>query len=224
MSKLQWDGTGEKLYENGVEKGVLYPYSENAYQKGVAWNGLTAINQSPSGGEITTLYADDQEYANMMSLEKFGLTVEAYTYPEEFEACDGSAELEPGVTFGQQNRQMFGLSYQTKIGNDTDGFDHGYIIHLVYGCRAKPSERNYSTINDSPEAITLSWELSCTPVDVAGHKPTAHIAINSNKLTPEKLAKLEALLYGTDAGAEGTPAASDSKLPLPSELVTLLAN
>lgn len=224
MSKLHWDGTGEKLYENGVEKGVLYPYSENAYQAGVAWNGLTAINQSPSGGEITTLYADDIEYANMMSLEKFGLTVEAYTYPEEFAACDGSGELETGVTFGQQNRQMFGLSYQTKIGNDTDGFDHGYIIHLVYGCRAKPSERSYATINDSPEAITLSWELSCTPVEVTGHKPTAHIEIHSTKLTAAKLEKLEAYLYGTDAGASGDPAATEAKLPLPSELVALLAD
>ena len=215
MSKIVWDQTGERLYETGVKQGVLYIPASGVYSKGVAWNGLTAVTESPSGAEATALYADDIKYLNLMSNEEFGCTIEAYTYPDEFAACDGSASLAEGVSIGQQPRKTFGLCYRTTLGNDTDGNDYGYKLHMVYGCLAAPSEKAFSTINDSPEAITFSWEVSTTPVNVAGHKPTAHLEIDSTKADPVKLAALEKILYGdTD---------TEARLPLPDEIVTLMA-
>ena len=215
MSKIVWDQTGERLYETGVKQGVLYIPASGVYSKGVAWNGLTAVTESPSGAEATALYADDIKYLNLMSHEEFGCTIEAYTYPDEFAACDGSASLAKGVSIGQQPRKTFGLCYRTTLGNDTDGNDYGYKLHMVYGCLAAPSEKAFSTINDSPEAITFSWEVSTTPVNVAGHKPTAHLEIDSTKADPVKLAALEKILYGdTD---------TEARLPLPDEIVTLMA-
>lgn len=198
MSKLVWDQTGERLYETGVKKGVLYPQTNGAYPKGVAWNGLTAVTESPSGAEATALYADDIKYLNLLSTEEFGATIEAYTYPEEFAQCDGSAAIAEGVMIGQQKRNTFGLAYSTTLGNDVDGNDFGYKLHLIYGALAAPSEKSYATINDSPEAITFSWEVSTTPVNVNGFKPTASITIDSTKVDPEKLAALEEILYGKD--------------------------
>lgn len=218
MSKLVWDKTGERLYETGVDRGVLYVQSNGTYPNGVAWNGLTAVTESPSGAEATPLYADNIKYLNLMSAEEFGCTIEAYTYPEEFAECDGSAELATGVTIGQQARKTFGLSYRTKIGNDAAGDKFGYKLHLIYGGLASPSEKAYATINDSPEAITFSWEVSTTPVSVDGHSPTACITIDSTKVEPTKLAALEEILYGKDGeGASGT----EPRLPLPSEIATL---
>ena len=215
MSKIVWDQTGERLYETGVNHGVLYIPTSGVYSKGVAWNGLTAVTESPSGAEATALYADDIKYLNLMSNEEFGCTIEAYTYPDEFAACDGSASLAEGVSIGQQPRKTFGLCYRTTLGNDTDGNNYGYKLHMVYGCLAAPSEKAFSTINDSPEAITFSWEVSTTPVNVAGHKPTAHLEIDSTKADPVKLAALEKILYGdTD---------TEARLPLPDEIVTLMA-
>ena len=220
MSKLVWDQTGERFYETGVKNGVLYVQGENGtYPKGVAWNGLTAITESPSGAEATALYADDIKYLNLMSNEEFGATVEAYTYPEEFAECDGSKELTTGVMIGQQARKTFGLCYRTALGNDTDGNDHGYKLHIIYGCLAAPSEKAYSTINDSPEAITFSWEITTTPVNVTGAKPTASIVIDSTKADPTKLAALEDILYGKD-GDSGS--GTDPRLPLPDEIKTLM--
>ena len=188
MSKLVWDKTGERLYETGVKNGVLYPQAEGGtYPKGVAWNGLTAVTESPSGAEATPLYADDIKYLNLISAEEFGATVEAYMYPDEFAECDGSAEIAPGVSIGQQARKAFGMSYKTVLGNDVDNNDHGYKLHLIYGALAAPSEKGYATINDSPEAITFSWELTTTPVSVNGFKPTASITIDSTKVNAEKL-------------------------------------
>lgn len=218
MSKLVWDNTGEKLYETGVKQGVLYPYAENAYGTGVAWNGLTAVTESPSGAEATPLYADDIKYLNLLSTEEFGATVEAYTYPDAFAACDGSASLATGVSIGQQKRGLFGLSYVTTLGNDVDNNDYGYKIHLIYGALAAPSEKAYATVNDSPEAITFSWELTTTPVKVTGFKPTASVVIDSTKTTELKLAALEDILYGKDGETPGTP-----RLPLPDEIATLMA-
>ena len=215
MSKIVWDQTGERLYETGVNHGVLYIPISGVYSKGVAWNGLTAVTESPSGAEATALYADDIKYLNLMSNEEFGCTIEAYTYPDEFAVCDGSASLAKGVNIGQQPRKTFGLCYRTTLGNDTDGNDYGYKLHMVYGCLAAPSEKAFSTINDSPEAITFSWEVSTTPVNVAGHKPTAHLEIDSTKADPVKLAALEEILYG---GAE-----TEARLPLPDEIATLMA-
>lgn len=214
MSKLVWDQTGERFYETGVKNGVLYVQENGAYPKGVAWNGLTAVTESPSGAEATALYADDIKYLNLYSAEEFGGTIEAYTYPEEFGVCNGEAELAAGVTIGQQARKAFGLCYRTAIGNDTDGNDHGYKLHLVYGAMASPSEKGYATINDSPEAITFSWEFTTTPVAVDGFKPTACITVDSTKVAPEKLAALEALLYGGES--------QEAKLPLPDEVAALL--
>ena len=215
MSKLVWDTTGERYYETGVKKGVLYVQTSGAYPKGVAWNGLTAVTESPSGAEATALYADDIKYLNLTSNEEFGATIEAYTYPDEFAACDGSAALVDGVMIGQQKRSAFGLCYRTAIGNDTDGSDYGYKLHLVYGCQAAPSEKGYATINDSPEAITFSWEVTPTPVEVTGHKPTSCITIDSTKVEPGKLAALEKVLYG-DADIE-------PRLPLPDEITSIMA-
>lgn len=215
MATLTWDVQGERYYETGASKGVLYPFKEGKYSKGVAWNGLTAVNESPSGAEPTPLYADNIKYLNLLSNEEFAATVEAYTYPDEFAECDGSAELAAGISVGQQKRIPFGMSYVTKVGNDTDGQDYGYKIHLIYGALAKPSQKNYATINDSPEAITFSWELSTTPVAVPNMKPTACITIDSKKVTPENLKKIEDKLYGT--------ASEEATLPTPAELASLIA-
>lgn len=212
MPKIKWDQTGERYYETGVSKGVLYPYANNAYAKGVAWNGLINVSESPEGAEATPLYADNIKYLNLMSAEEFKATIEAYTYPDEFAACNGEASLEEGVSIGQQKRSQFGLSYQTKIGNDVDS-ELGYKIHLVYGALAAPSEKAYATVNDSPEAITFSWEISTTPVEVPGFKPTASLVIDSTKVNKEKLAQFEAMLYGDES--------NEAKLPLPSEVATL---
>lgn len=215
MPKLTWDNTGERIFETGIKQGVLYPIqSDGRYTKGVAWNGLTAVTESPSGAEATPLYADDIKYLNLLSNEEFGATIEAYTYPDEFAECDGSAELATGVMIGQQKRKVFGLCYRTAIGNDVDGNDHGYKLHLIYGCLAAPSEKAYSTINDSPEAITFSWEVTTTPVNVEGFKPTSQITIDSTKADPTKLAALEAILYGS--------VETEAKLPLPDEVATTM--
>lgn len=221
MSKIVWDQAGERFYETGVEKGVLYPYSSSAYASGVAWNGLTAVTESLSGSEPTALYADNIKYLNLMSNEEFGATIEAYTYPDEFAACDGSASIATGVVIGQQKRSTFGLSYVTKLGNDTDGADYGYKIHLIYGALASPSEKSYATVNDSPEAITFSWEVSTTPVEVPGFKPTASVTIDSTKVKAAELAALEAILYGVNASADPVVAATEPRLPLPAELTTI---
>lgn len=215
MSKLTWDQTGERFYETGVKQGVLYPQAEGGtYPKGVAWNGLTAVTESPSGAEATPLYADDIKYLNLMSAEEFGATIEAYTYPDEFAQCDGSAEIAKGVSIGQQARKAFGMSYKTTLGNDVANNDYGYKLHLIYGALAAPSEKAYATINDSPEAITFSWEVTTTPVSVKGFKPTANITIDSTKVDKEKLAALEAILYGGDS--------VEPRLPLPDEVATLM--
>lgn len=221
MSRITWDTVGERYYETGVKMGVLYPIQTGGlYNKGVAWNGLTAVTESPSGAEATALYADDTKYLNLLSNEEFGATIEAYTYPEEFAECDGSAALAKGVMIGQQKRKTFGLCYRTAIGNDVDGSDYGYKLHLVYGCLASPSEKAYATINDSPEAITFSWEVSTTPVSVTGFKPTSQITIDSTKVDAVKLASLEDILYGKD-GEEDT--ATEPRLPLPDEVATLFS-
>lgn len=214
MAKLVWDQSGQRFYETGVKMGVLYVQdASGAYPKGVAWNGLTAVNETPSGAEATPLYADDIKYLNLRSAEEFGATIEAYTYPEEFEACDGSAELAPGVNIGQQARNAFGLCYRTVVGNDIVGNDYGYKLHIIYGATAAPSEKAYATINDSPEAITFSWEVSCTPVDVDGFKPTASLVIDSTKVDADKLAALEAKLYGDES--------TEAMLPLPAEIAEM---
>ena len=222
--KLVWDKTGEHFYETGIKNGVLYPMSESGtYPKGVVWNGLTAITESPSGAEATALYADDIKYLNLMSNEEFGATVEAYTYPDEFAECDGSASLTEGVYIGQQARKTFGLCYRTTLGNDAKGNDYGYKLHIIYGAMASPSEKAYSTINDSPDAITFSWELSTTPVAVANFKPTASLTIDSTKVDPQKLAALEEILYGKDGtGEDHSTGAVDPRLPLPDEIATLM--
>lgn len=215
MSKIVWDQTGERLYETGVKRGVLYVQdSGGTYPKGVAWNGLTAVTESPSGAEATPLYADDIKYLNLISTEELGGTIEAYTYPDEFAECDGSASIATGVYIGQQSRKTFGMCYTTTVGNDVDSNAHGYKLHLIYGALASPSEKAYSTINDSPEAITFSWEFSTTPVNVTGFKPTANIVIDSTKATPEKLAALEKILYG-DTEVE-------PRLPLPDEVAQVM--
>ena len=214
MAKLIWDATGERLYETGVKQGVLYVMDGGIYPQGVVWNGLTTVTESPSGAEATALYADDIKYLNLMSAEEFGATVEAYTYPDEFMECDGSAVLTDGVYIGQQPRKTFGLSYRTTLGNDVDNDSYGYKLHLIYGALASPSEKAYSTINDSPEAITFSWEIKTTPVNVTGHKPTATLIIDSTKVDAEKLAALEAELYGTTE--------KEARLPLPDEVKQIL--
>ena len=215
MAKLVWDETGKRLYETGVSKGVLYVQADDGtYGNGVAWNGLTAVNESPSGAEATPLYADDIKYLELTSTEEYGASIEAYTYPEEFEQCDGSAELGAGVTIGQQPRKAFGFCYRTLIGNDVKNNDYGYKIHIVYGAKAAPSEKAYQTVNDSPEAITFSWELTTTPVNVAGHKPTACITIDSTKVDEAKLTSIEEALYGNDT--------KEPKLLLPDEIAAII--
>lgn len=215
MPKLVWDDTGKHLFETGVQKGVLYPQVKGAYPKGVVWNGLSSVTESPSGAESNPIYADDIKYLNLVSAEEFGATVEAYTYPDEFANCDGSAEISPGILVGQQERQKFGLCYRTVLGNDTEGNAYGYKLHIIYNATASPSEKQYQTINDSPEAITFSWELSTTPTNVDGHKPTASLVIDSTKVDETKLKKLEDKLYGTES--------AEASLPTPNEIIALLA-
>lgn len=215
MPKLTWDQIGERFYETGVKQGVLYVQgTSGTYPNGVAWSGLTAVTESPSGAESTPLYADDIKYLNLISVEELGANIEAYTYPDEFAQCDGSAEIAPGMTIGQQNRKSFGLSYKTTLGNDTEGDNYGYKLHIIYGAMAAPSEKSYATINDSPEAITFSWEITTTPVSVSGHKPTASVVIDSTKVDLTKLTALEEILYG------GTT--EEARLPLPDEIATLI--
>lgn len=215
MSKLVWDQSGKRLYETGVDHCVLYPIQTGGvYSKGVAWNGLTAVTESPSGADVNDIYADNMKYLGLVGAEKFGATVEAYTYPDEFAECDGSVELVKGATIGQQNRKVFGMVYRTVIGNDVDGNEHGYKLHLIYGATAAPSEKAYNTINEDPEAITFSWELSTTPVNVTGHKPTASLTIDSTKADPTKLAELEKILFGDTE--------TEPRLPLPDEIAQLL--
>lgn len=214
MSKLVWDKLGEHTYTTGVDHLALYKYKDNVFKDGVAWNGVTAINESPSGAESTPLYADNIKYLNMLSAEEYGLTIEAYDSPKEFDECDGTAEIATGVTIGQQARVPFGLAYRTLLGNDTKGTTYGYELHLVYNCQASPSEKAHSTVNESPEATTLSWEVSTTPIDVTGYKPTACVTIDSTKVPAEKLSALEDILFGT---AEAEP-----RLPLPDEIITLI--
>ena len=215
MSKIVWDAVGEHTFETGVRNGVLYlKDAQGAYNTGVAWNGLTSVSESPEGAEATDLYADDIKYLTLMSAENFKATIEAYTYPDEFEECDGSATIANGVVIGQQARKPFGLCYRTAIGNDTDGNEHGYKLHIVYGCQASPSEKQYSTVNDSPEAITFSWEVNTTPVNVTGKKPTATLIIDSTKADKAKLTALEGILYGSES--------TEPRLPLPDEIATLM--
>lgn len=215
MSKLVWDQTGERKYETGVKNAVLYVQeTAGTYSNGVAWNGITAVTESPSGAEPTPLYADDIKYLNLLSNEEFGATIEAYMYPEEFEQCDGSASIATGVSIGQQARKAFGLAYKTTVGNDVANNDFGYKIHLIYGAVASPSEKAYATINDSPEAIIFSWEVTTTPVEVAGHKPTATVVIDSTKVDKEKMAAIEAILFGSDD--------TEARLPLPAEIITIM--
>lgn len=217
MAALTWDDAGTRLYETGVDRGVLYVMSSGTYGTGVAWNGLTGVTESPSGAEATALYADNIKYLSLYSAEEFGATIEAYTYPDEFAECDGSAELANGTYAGQQDRKTFGLSYRTIIGNDSDGQSHGYKLHLIYGAMASPSEKAYATVNDSPEAITFSWEITTTPVNVTGMKPTACITIDSTKADPTCLKALENKLYGSDSAGTAT-------LPLPDEVKTLMTH
>lgn len=220
MAKLVWDAVGEHLYETGVRNGVLYPYvtgqtaQTSGYLHGVAWNGLTGITESPSGADETKLWADDIKYLSLRAAEEFGGTIEAYTYPDEWAECDGSAIPVTGVTIGQQNRKTFGLCYRTTLGNDTELNDHGYKLHLIYGASASPSQRAYQTINDSPEAITFSWEFSTTPVPVTDFKPTACLIIDSTKVDSTKLNTLLDALYGTDN--------ADPYLPLPDDVIGML--
>lgn len=220
MARLAWDAVGQRFYETGVDRGVLYIPTEGVYNSGVAWNGLTGVTESPSGAEATPQYADNIKYLNLVSAEEFGGTIEAFTYPDEFAQCDGSAEPVPGLRVGQQNRKTFGLSYRTKVGNDVDGGDHGYKLHLVYGCLAAPSEKAYTTVNDSPEAMALSWEFTTTAVEVPNLKPAASLTVDSRdfKTDPQKLllAALEDALWGPVSGT-GTP-----RLPLPAEVITIL--
>lgn len=220
MARLEWDKTGERLYETGTDRGVLYVASNGTYPTGVAWNGLTGVDENPSGAEANAQYADNIKYLELRSAEDFGATVTAYTYPDEFEQCDGSAEPAEGMYIGQQARKMFGMSYRTKIGNDTDGDEHGYYIHLIYGATASPSQRSYKTINDSPEPIEFSWEVTTTPVNITGYKPVAHVRINSTKADPEKLTVLESVLYGSNG--EGNAEGRTASLPLPDAVKTIL--
>lgn len=222
MSKIVWDQTGDRLYETGVKQGVLYPQENGIYPLGVAWNGLISATESPSGAEPTPLYANDIKYLSLVSAEEFGATIEAYTYPDEFEQCDGSSVLAGGVLVGQQKRKPFGLAYRTTIGNDTEGNDHGYKLHIIYGATAAPSEKGYTSINDSPEAITFSWEVTTTPVSIPGFKPSASLTIDSTKADPVKLAVLEEILYGKDATVEPEGEEVVARLPLPEEIMELM--
>jgi hypothetical protein len=215
MAPLTWDQVGERLYETGVDHGVLYiPDETGVYDSGFAWNGLTTVSESPSGAEANAQYADNIKYLNLLSAEDFGGTIEALTYPDEFGQCDGTAEVKPGVQIGQQGRKSFGLSYRTRLGNDVEGVDHGYKLHLLYGLLAAPSEKAYATINDSPEAITFSWEVSSTPVPVTGYRPTALLIVDSTTVDAAALSDLEDLLYGG--------ASTEASLPTPDEVIALV--
>ena len=217
MARLVWDKTGERVYETGVRQAVLYPQGTGGtYPLGVAWNGLTGVTESPSGAESTPIFADDIKYLSLMSAEEFGATIEAYTYPDEFAACDGSSDIATGVSIGQQKRKSFGLCYRTALGNDVDGEDYGYKLHIIYGAIAAPSEKGYATINNDPEAITFSWEISTTPVSMTGFKPTASITIDRTKANVTKLKALEDILYGSES--------VNARLPLPDEIKTLMAS
>lgn len=220
--KLVWDKTSERHFETGVDHAVLYPFNttSKAYDNGVAWNGVTGVTETPSGAEPTALYADNIKYLTLMSNEDLGGTITAYTYPDEWAECDGSAELDEGIMIGQQPRKTFGLCYRTRLGNDTEGDSHGYKLHLVYGCLASASERAYATVNDSPEAIEFSWEFTCTPVDVPNFKPTAIVTIDSTKVDSDKLASFEEILYGKDPTTTGGNDGVVPKLPLPSEVLS----
>lgn len=224
MSRLVWDATSEKLYETGTDRGVLYPYSANGtYDKGVAWNGLTGVTENPSGAEPTALYANNKKYLNLISAEEYGGNIKAYTYPDEWAACDGSAEIGPGITIGQQTRQPFGLSYRTLIGNDNEGDSYGYKIHIIYGATASPSGKDHETVNDSPEAVEFDWEFSTNPIDVPGfNKPTSTFEFDSTKVSEAFLKALEDILYGANATTgEGAKEATEPRLPLPAEIVEL---
>lgn len=223
MSKLKWDLVGERFYETGVDHGVLYPINttNNTYDNGVAWNGLISVSESPSGAESNPQYADNIKYLDLYSAEEFGATIECFTYPEEWEQCDGSVAPVKGVNIYQQSRKAFGLSYRTRIGSDVND-DLGYKLHLVYGAKASPSERQYQTVNDSPEALTFSYEVTTTPVEVSGYKPTSQMTIDSTKVDAEKLATLEEILYGKDASTEGGTDGVNPRLPLPSEVIEIL--
>lgn len=221
MGRIKWDQTGERVYKTGVDRGVVYPMVDGAYPKGAAWNGLTAVNESPSGAESNKQYADNIAYLNLISAEEFAATIEAFFYPDEFAACDGSLELAPGVSVRQQTRKPFGLCYRTLLGNDTEGTDYGYEIHCVYNGIAAPSEASNGTVNDSPEAANMSWEVSTTPVEVPGGKPTAHLIVNSTKVDAAKLKAFEDVIYGKDS-AEDTEA-TEPRLPLPAEIATIFA-
>lgn len=226
MSKIKWDGVGEKRYETGTDRGVLYPTFDkvtNRYTDATAWNGLTGVTENPSGADSTDIYADNIKYASIRAAEKFGATIQAYTYPDEFAVLDGSAELTDGVTIGQQDRGIFGFSYRTLIGDDEKGTESGYKIHLVYGCSVSPSGKDYSTVNESPDPIQLSWELSTTPVPVTGFKPTATLVIDSTRLTSAQLKAIENVLYGTDADPEDVSSTGTTAyLPLPDEVKTII--
>lgn len=214
MSKLVWDSVGERTYETGVDRGVVYPQEAGAYPKGAAWNGLTAVNLTPSGAEATPLYANNRKYLNLLSVEELGGTIEAYTYPDEFAECNGEKELAPGVRVSQQKRKTFGFSFRNMIGNDTDGTAYGYKLHLVYGALAAPSEQANATINDAPEAKTMSWEFSTTPVEIEGFEPSSHIEIDSTTVDAAKLKALEDILYGTES--------EEARLPLPDEVAEII--
>ena len=215
--KIVWDETAKRFYETGISKGVLYPVQENGqYTKGVAWNGLTGVTESPSGAEPTALWADDIKYLTLTSAEEYGGTITAYTYPDEFGECDGSAEVAVGVSIGQQNRKVFGLCYRTVLGNDVNRNEYGYKLHIIYGAQASPSDQEHSTINDNPDAIEFSWEFSTTPVSVPGFKPTASMTVDSTKVPKDKLAALEDILYGTDD--------AEPRLPMPDEIITMMAD
>ena len=226
---LKWDQIGKRFYETGVDRGVLYTLKDtitdetDPYEAGVAWNGLTGVSESASGGEPSPLWADDIKYLNLISSEEAALSIEAYTYPDEFAVCDGSREIATGVNIGQQPRKQFGFSYRTRIGNDQKATDYGYKLHLAYGCYASPSDRSYATVNDSPDAIAFSWSISTTPVEMPGYKPTATLTIDSTKIDAAVLADIEAILYGTPAVAGETPvAAVPPRLPLPAEIVDIV--
>ena len=214
MARIEWDKTGEKCYESGVDHAVLYPQSKGAYTGGVSWNGITAVNEQPSGAEANKMFADNIHYGTLLSAEEFKVSIEAYMYPPEFEECDGTAEPVPGVTIGQQSRKTFGLVYKTLLGNDTEGTDFGYILHFIYGCLAAPSGRSYNTVNESPEAGEMSWSVSTTPVDVPNAKPSATITIKSTKCDKKKLDALEAIVYGSDD--------AEARFPLPEEIIELV--
>jgi len=224
MSKLIWDNIGERIYETGVQNGVFYPRDNDGnYPKGVVWNGLTTVTESPSGAEANPIYADNIKYLNLMSAEEFGATIEAITFPEEFALCDGSAELGKGVYIGQQTRKSFGFVYKTIVGDDVLGNELGYKLHIVYNATASPSDKAYATINESPDAVAFSWEITTIPIPIPGHKPSATVIIDSTKTEPAKLKEIEDILFGADAGPGGTPAAKVARLPLPVEIAAIFA-